>query len=121
MNQNTNILFNKIQELSGYLNKHSSKSSNIQNFLKDLKSIEPNLSILAILNNLVQMYRNGLAEKDIINDIKKTKRIFLIVSEYIKFLEEDKQVKSLSKEIHKIILGNLEKALKLFLKEFSIK
>lgn len=116
-----NLLENKIQELEIYIyENYPERKPKIQNFLKDLKSIQSNLSILELLNHLVEMHRDGHKTIDIIEDVRKTKKIFQVAQEYLKSVEEDIRISSLSEEIHQIISKHLEQALELYQREYDI-
>ena len=115
-----NYLIQKITALESYIQKQSSEKNNIQLFIEDLKTIAPNLSISALLNHLVAMYQEGLKVQEIIKDVHKTQKVFQIASEYIKNSEKDYHVVLLSKEIHDIILQNLQKALYLYQLEYDL-
>ncbi len=119
--QADNTLLTKITELEDYLNnRYPEKRHKIHEFLDDLKAIEPNLSILGLLNHLAEMYKDGSSTLDIVKDVNKTKKIFTLAGEYVKSLESDKTIGLLSKEIHEIILNHLEKALQLYKDEYDI-
>ena len=121
MSNSNQSLIHKVDQLQHYLNQqYPLKKLMIHSFIHDLKSITPNLSILAILNHLVAMYHEGLNTSDIVKDVDKTKKVFKIAREYIKKSENDSTIILLSKQIHDIIINHIEKALELYKKEFDL-
>ncbi len=111
----------KINQLELYIQeKYPKKNLKINGFIEDLKAIEPNLTILGLLNHLCAMYKEGSSIDEIVDDVKKTKKVFTLAGEYVKALEEDKIIAELSEEIHTIILIHLEKALQLYKDEYDV-
>ena len=114
-------LRDKINQLELYIQeKYPKKNLKINSFIEDLKAIEPNLTILGLLNHLSAMYKEGSTIDEIVEDVKKTKKVFSLAGEYVKALEEDKTIANLSEEIHTIILAHLEKALQLYKDEYYV-
>jgi hypothetical protein len=115
------LLLTKITKLEDYIEKnYPNKKLKINNILEDLKVIEPNLSVIGLLNHLSAMYKEGSTNKEVIDDVKKTKRIFSLAGEYVKTLENDRKINVLSEDIHKLILSHIEKALQLYQDEYDI-
>jgi len=114
-------LLGKISELELYITRnYPATELQISSFLSDLKAIEPNLSVIGLLNHLTEMYRDGSSVKEIIEDVKKTKKVFSLAGEYVKTLEEDFTIASLSEEIHSLIISHLERALQLYKYEYDV-
>lgn len=119
--QTNNSLVEKISELESYLKEnYPEKKLKIHDFLDDLKSIEPNLSVIGLLNHLAEMYKEGSSHDDIVQDVDKTKKVFTLAGEYIKSLENDQTITELSNDIHEIILSHLERALQLYKDEYEV-
>ncbi len=121
MPQTESTLLFKINELETYIQTvYPEKKLKIHDFLDDLKTIEPNLSVIGLLNHLVEMYNEGSKLEEIIHDVQKTKKVFTLAGEYVKTLEQDTRIANLSKEIHEIILLHLERALQLYRDEYDV-
>ncbi len=119
--QANNLLLMKISELESYIEKnYPNKKLKISNILEDLKAIESNLSVIGLLNHLSAMYKEGSSIKEIVDDVKKTKRVFSLAGEYVKTLEDDRNINILSEDIHKLILSHIEQALQLYQDEYDI-
>ncbi|MDH4128158.1 MAG: hypothetical protein OEV44_05355 [Spirochaetota bacterium] len=115
------LLLSKIDELENYIMlKYPKKNLKINDFLSELKSIEPNLTVIGLLNHLVEMYKEGSNINDIVQDVNKTKKVFSMAGEYMRNLESDNTISSISKEIHEIILNQIDCALQLYKDEYDI-
>jgi len=114
------VLDNYITELEKYVN-HNEIDMNLEvvDFLTDIKDLQPELNVYAIMYKMINRYKDGEPVTEIIERTKKSKRIFTLAGGFLNNTCSDNMILNIVGEIHKIIDINFDTAIDCFKCEFD--